>query len=179
MKTRIMVSCLLILAPFLAVSQGTPTLAVTTTPVKVDGVFDAKEYSLVTEAAGIRLGLTRTADTLYVGVSAATTGWVAAGFGSPRMDGAVMYLGHASGTSGDMKIQKGMGHRHADVETEAPRQYGIRETAGTTVLEVALPADTVIAAGQGKLTVILAMGATDSFSAYHKARATVAVDLAR
>jgi hypothetical protein len=173
-----LVLMIMVAAPFAAVSQDVPTLGLSTTPAKVDGVFGDKEYVLVTQAAGIKVGLTWTAETLYLAVSAPTTGWVAAGVGSAKMDGAVMYLGHAAGSSGEMKVQKGMGHRHADTESGAPLQYAVKEVSGSTVLELALPSK-LIAADQKTLELIFAMGTSDSFASFHKSRAAVTVDLAR
>jgi hypothetical protein len=145
----------------------------------VDGVFTDKEYSLVTEDAGMKLGLTWTADVLYIGLSAPTTGWAAAGIGSTRMDGAVIYIGYAVGQQSQMKVQKGAGHRHADLDAAAPRQYAVKEAGGRTVLELALDASTAIAKDQAALQLVIAMGGADSFTSMHRARVGVSIELAR
>jgi hypothetical protein len=171
--------CLILLAVTFAVgAQGTPLLGITSAPVKVDGVFGDKEYSLVSEAAGMRLGLTRTADTLFVGLSAPTTGWVAAGLGSAKMDGAIMYVGFVTGDTTELKVQKGTGHRHADADASTPPQYAMKETGGQTVLEFAVKASSVIVKGQKTLDLVVAMGGADSFTSMHKARGGLSVELA-
>jgi len=172
--------CVILLAvTFGAGAQGTSTLAVTAAPVKVDGLFGDKEYNLVSEAAGIKIGLTRTADTLFVGLSASTRGWVAAGLGSATMDAAIMYIGYVTGDAAELKVQEGTGHRHADTDAGSPSQYAMKEAGGRTVLELALKASGVIAKGQKILDVIVAMGGADSFTSMHKARASIGVELAQ
>ena len=171
------IAVLLLLLPLAAGAQS--SLGITSTPARVDGVFTDKEYSLVTEDAGMKLGLTWTADVLYIGLSAPTTGWTAAGIGSTRMDGAVIYIGYAVGQESQIKIQKGAGHRHADLDAGAPRQYAVKEAGGRTVLELALDASTAITKDQAALRLIIAMGGADSFSSVHRARAGVSIELAR
>jgi hypothetical protein len=179
-KRTALCACLFLLTvALLSGAQGTLTLATTTSPAKVDGVFADTEYSLVSEAAGMKIGLTWTADGLYVGVSAPTAGWVAVGLGAAKMDGAVMYIGYVSGDETRMKVQKGTGHRHADLETNSPARYVMKETGGQTVLELALKATGLIAKGQKSLDVLVAMGGTDSFVSFHTARAGISVFLAQ
>ena len=57
-----------------------------------------------------------------VAVSGQTSGWVAVGLGSPKMNDAVMYIGAADSGKGQLKVQKGAGHRHADAEDPGPEQ---------------------------------------------------------
>jgi hypothetical protein len=180
MKERL-VPCLcamLLAVTFTARAQSAPTLGLTAAPVKVDGVFSDKEYSLVSEAAGMKLGLTWTADAVFVGLSAPTTGWVAVGLNSAKMDGAVMYVGYVTGNNTELKVQKGAGHRHADTDAAAPQEYAMKELDGRTVLEVALKTPGVIVKGQKTLDLLVAMGGADSFASMHKARASVSVGLA-
>jgi hypothetical protein len=171
------IAVLLLLFPLTAGAQS--ALGLTSTPARVDGVFTDKEYSLVTEDAGMKLGLTWTADVLYIGLSAPTTGWVAAGIGSMRMDGAVIYIGYAVGQESQLKVQEGAGHRHADLNADAPRGYAVKEAGGRTVLELALDASSAISKNQAVLQLVFAMGAADSFSSMHRARSSVSVGLAR
>ncbi len=169
-------SILLVTVASASGAQG-PALGVTTTAAKVDGVFEDKEYSLVTEAAGIRLGMSRTPDTLYIGLSEPTTGWVAVGLGSRGMDGAIMYIGYVSGNTTSLKVQRGSGHRHADVDAGSPLRYAMKEAGGVTVLELALQASKFIAKGQNVLELSVAMGSADSFVSMHKARASLTIAL--
>ncbi len=178
-QTVLFVLGLLLAVALTSGAQETQKLALTDVPAKVDGVFAEKEYSFVTEAAGMKLGLTWTADALFVGLSAPTTGWVAAGLGGAKMDGAIMYIGYVIGNETQLKVQKGAGHRHADLETNAPARFAMKEADGQTVLELELNPTGLIARGQKTLDIVMAMGSTDSFISLHKARAAISVELAR
>jgi hypothetical protein len=153
----------------LPVSKETPT---------IDGVFTASEYSTVAELDKMTLRLSRTADTLYAAVSGQTTGWVAVGFGSPKMDGSLIFIGFV-GSDGKamMKIQKGSGHSHADVQSDALIQFAAKEDKGVTTLELALKASSIIAKGATDLPVIYATGRADSFSSLMSFRGSVPVKL--
>jgi hypothetical protein len=179
MKKRSL-GCIAVLALLFPLAAGAQSaLGITSSPARVDGVFTNKEYSLITEDAGMKLGLTRTADVLYVGLSAPTTGWVAVGIGSTRMDGAVIYIGYAVGQQSQLKVQKGTGHRHSDLDADAPREFAVKEAGGRTVLELALDATSAIAKDQSALQLIIAMGAADSFSSMHRARSGVSIELSK
>ncbi len=178
-RVSLCIVALLLAAALSAEAQAGLTLGQTAAAVKTDGVFADREYDLATEAAGMKLGLTWTADTLFVALSAPTTGWVALGLGSDRMDSALMYIGYVTGDEAAIKVQKGAGHRHADTDAGAPIGYGMKEANGQTVLELALKASALIAKGQKTLDVILAMGSTDSFASLHKARTSLSIELSQ
>jgi hypothetical protein len=153
----------------LPVSKQTPT---------IDGVSASSEYSTVAELDKMTLGLSRTADTLYVAVSGTTTGWVAVGFGSSKMDGSLIFIGFVgSDGKATMKIQKGAGHSHGDVQSDALIQFAAKEDKGVTTLELALKASSVIAKGATDLPMIYAMGGADSFSSMMSFRGSVPVKL--
>jgi hypothetical protein len=173
------VAALLLAVPFAAGAQGTATLGITASSVKVDGLFGDKEYSLVREAAGMKLGITWTADILYLGFSAPTKGWVAVGLGSTKMDGALLYMGYITGHATELKVQRGSAHRHVDADEGPPALYAMKETGVRSVMEIALKAAGAISAGQRTLEIIIAMGAADSFVSLHKARASFTVELSR
>jgi hypothetical protein len=177
-KTGFCLAALALGAVALAGAQ-TNTLGVTAALPKVDGVIGAKEYTLMTEASGMQLGLSLTADTLFIALSCPTTGWVAAGLGSTHMDGAVLYIGFVGPEKEQLKVQVGSGHRHADTDANAPLQYSIAESKGQTVLELALKASSFISKGQKKLDLIVAMGGADSFVSLHRARAGLTISLAQ
>jgi hypothetical protein len=144
----------------------------------IDGVVGATEYPVGTEVGKMKLWLSRTTDTLYAAFSAETTGWVAVGFGSPRMDGALMFIGFVSSDGkAQLKIQKGSGHTHGDLESDALVQFAMKEENGVTILELALKASSVIGKGATDLPVIFAMGGADNFFAPHQARGSQQVRL--
>ncbi len=169
---------LMLLVPALWLGAQAESLTKTATAPKLDGVIGAKEYSLSLQGPAVQLGMSWVGDTLYVAMSGQTTGWIAVGLGSPYMDGAVMYMGYVTDTKGQMKVQQGTGHRHGDVNSDAPTQFALKEANGQTTMELALKADALIAANQTKLDVILAYGNADSFNSMHRAHFSTAVDVA-
>jgi hypothetical protein len=145
----------------------------------VDGAVASGEYSLTLDFGQLQLSLTRTADTLYVGVVGKTKGWVAFGLGSQRMDGAAIFFGFV-GDDGKVqfKPQLGSGRSHKDAE-EAVASHAMKEADGKTTLEVALKIDKWITKGQKSLDLIYAMGAQDSFTVRHSLRGATIVNLAQ
>jgi hypothetical protein len=155
-----------------------PALAIGTAKPTLDGVVEAAEYPVVMETGKETISLSRTADTLYVAVSANTTGWVAVGFGSLKMDGALMLIGFV-GTDGkaQLKLQKGSGHSHGDVESDALVQFVMKEQGGKTVLEAALKASSIFGKDAKTLPTIWAFGGGDNFTSFMQARGSFTVDL--
>jgi hypothetical protein len=144
----------------------------------VDGAVGASEYPVAAEVGKMTLRLSRDAETVFAAFSAETTGWVAVGFGSPRMDAALMFIGFVSADGKtQLKIQKGRGHTHADVESDSLTSFAMKEAGGVTTLELALKASSVIGKGATELPVIFAMGGADSFASLHRARASQQVKL--
>jgi hypothetical protein len=182
-KTILCVMVLALAAGTLAGAQGsgqtTGALGLTSALPKVDGVIGAKEYTFTTDANGMQLGLSLSADTLFVALSCPTTGWVAVGIGSQKMDGAVMYIGFVGSDKAQLKVQQGSGHRHSDTDADAPVQYSLSESNGRTMMELALKAAGFIDKGQKSLEMVVAMGGADSFVSMHKARAGLSVSLAQ
>ncbi|MGA2480321.1 MAG: hypothetical protein ABSG63_16350 [Spirochaetia bacterium] len=178
MKLVALVVSLLLLASLSAAAQGL-TLGQTKTAPTVDGVIGDGEYAQSMESGSMKLSLSWVGDALFIAVSGQTSGWVAVGLGSPKMNDAVMYIGAADSGKGQLKVQKGAGHRHADVDTPAPSSYALREAGGQTVMELSVPASAFIAAGQKQLDVIYAMGGAKVLSSMHKARYAAQVSLAK
>lgn len=146
--------------------------------VTVDGVSAASEYTATAESGKTKLSFARDKDNLYVSITGETTGWIAVGFGSLRMDKAFMFIGFV-GADGKAqgKLQMGKGRTHADVASEALVQFAMKESNGTTTLELVLKAPSVIAKDATDLPLIWAIGNADSFSAPHKARGSLNVTL--
>ncbi len=168
-----------LLAASVADAQTSPVvLSPSESYVTVDGVSAASEYTATATIGTTDLSLARDNDNLYVSITGGTTGWVAVGFGSPRMDGALMFIGFV-GADGKAqgKLQKGTGHAHADFVSDALVQFAMKEAGGKTTLELVLKASSVIAKGARELPVIWAIGASDSYAAPHKARGSLTVTL--
>jgi len=172
-RFQLLAAALLVLCLSPAAAQ---TLSVSDQAPSVDGVVAAGEYSLSRSVGKITLWATRTADELYLAVSAPTAGWVAVGFGSPRMDGADLFLGYVSGGKASFTQQLGRGHSHGPLGKPLEVRDALRETAGTTTMETAFPAAQVLDGGK-ELWVLVAYGPNDSFASYHVARGSVQLKL--
>ena len=94
--------------------------------VTVDGVSAASEYTATAEIGKTKLSLARDKDNLYVSITGETTGWISVGFGSLKMDGALMFIGFV-GSDGKAqgKLQKGTRNTHTDVASDALVQFGM------------------------------------------------------
>jgi DOMON domain len=164
----------MVLSTALAAAQTLPLGGPTPT---LDGVVGAKEYSLQVPVGKITLSASRTADTVYLAVSAPTTGWVAVGFGSERMDGADMFLGYVADGKPSFSQQLGSGHSHGQLAKPLELRNALGEVSGTTTMEIAFKVADVIPAAQQELAVLVAYGANDSFSGYHLGRGVVKLKL--
>jgi len=155
------------------------TLAPSPKAPAADGTVSPGEYSYTSAQKDMTIHLSLSADgrTLYAALEAPTTGWVAVGLGSTRMDGAFMVLGYDAAGTAAVSEETGTGRRHAPNPTRILTAQAVRETAGKTVLEFALPA-APHAAGSG-LKLILAYGRRDDFTSIHSRYARVEVPIAR
>lgn len=160
-----------------AASGFAQQLPVSPSAAKLDGLVADKEYALTLPLGKMTVYLTRTADVMNMAINAPTTGWVALGFGSDRMDGARLFLGTVADGKAALSQQRGSGHSHKDLQGPLKLDYSMSEAAGSTTLEIAFKAADVIPAGQGTLTILAAYGATDTVTAYHTARDRVTVTL--
>ena len=182
MRDRIFVftAVLLALMAWTACAEDKPAALVRTTgTAQIDGTIAAGEYRLTVDLANAKLALLWTEDTLAIGVTAETKGWVAVGIGSRRMDKAIIFIGYATGDQGQLKIQKGAGHSHGDIDSKAMTSYAIAEKGKGTTMEVALKASSFIASDQTGLDLIVAFGGSDSFSGFHRYRTSLSVSLQR
>jgi hypothetical protein len=177
MKLTAVVSLLAALAAGAASAQS---LAVGSVKPTVDGVVNAGEYVFSQKFDALTLYASRTADTLNLAVVGNTTGWVAVGLGSLKMNGATIFMGFV-GADGKVqfKPQSGTGHRHVDAKDVADSitSYQIKEADGKTTLEIALKAANYIKSGQSALDLIFAVGDDKSFTPYHSYRGSLSLKL--
>ncbi len=159
------------------------TLAVTTNKPVVDGVVNPNEYSFSKDYKDLVLYVSRTADSLYVAVVGNTTGWVAFGLGSLKMDGANIFIGYVQKDGKvQFKPQAGRGHIHRDTTQEVTSSivsYAMKEAGGKTTLEVELKPALYVKAGQATLDMIYAVGTEDSFVPGHMFRGWITLKLAK
>ena len=161
-----------------AFAQG---LATTTNKTVVDGVVNAAEYSYSKTFEGLSLYANRTSDALYLAVVGDTTGWVAVGLGSMRMDGSTIFMGFVgSDKKVQFKVQAGSGHSHKDVPADVSAtvvSYAIKEAGGKTTLELKLKPGSYLKPGQASLDTIYAMGTEKSFIPRHFMRGAISIPL--
>lgn len=160
MKYRFM---LIALALAVASSWGQAT---TSLPAGLDGKIATGEYSYTKTDKGITVAARLSDDTktLYVAVSAPTTGWVAIGLGSKKMSGAFMILGFVSDGKQTVSTEMGKGYTHSPVTASNVVSF-ITEDAGLTTLEISLPAAQSVKAG--RVAAIAAFGLKDNIRTIH------------
>jgi hypothetical protein len=174
----VMVDGKMVSPPFSSVALGTVSAA----PV-VDGIVAPGEYAFTKDFGPLAFSVSRTADTLFLAIVGKTTGWVAVGMGSQRMDGATIFIGFVDKDGKvQLKPQAGQGHSHSDTTpavAETVTASAMKESGGVTTLEIALKSAAYVAKGQDSLSVILAVGPDDSFSPRHTFRTPFSVALAK
>jgi hypothetical protein len=154
-------------------------LAVSANKTVVDGTANPTEYSFTKSFGPLVLFASRTADSISFAVVGKTSGWVAVGLGSPKMNGSTIFMGFV-GSDGKVqfKPQLGSGHLHANAPGEVDTTitaYAIKEAGGVTTLEIALKADAYLAKGQPSLDLIFAIGADKSFAGMHTYRGALSL----
>jgi hypothetical protein len=176
-------NCLVMLVFGLVAAAGfaqDASLVVGANKTVVDGAIKADEYSFTKDFGSLALFANRTADTLYLAVDGKTSGWVAVGLSSLKMNGATIFMGFVGGDGKvQFKPQTGSGHSHsggADVGTTIV-SYAIKEANGRTTLELALKADAYLSKGQATLDLIFAVGPEKSFSPRHTYRGALSLKL--
>ena len=157
------------------------SLPVSAMKTVVDGVVHPNEYSFSQAFGPLTLSANRTADTLYLAVAGKTSGWVAVGLGSVKMNGATIFMGFVDGDGKvQFKAQGGTGHSHKDAAksvSDTVISSAITEADGTTTLEIALKAGAYITSGQPALDLIFALGGGKSFMSMHSYRNTTSLKL--
>jgi hypothetical protein len=136
----------------------------------VDGTVNSSEYQYVQSRDGMNLGAKLSADgkTLFLSVSAKTTGWVSVGTGSAKMDGAFMVIAYIAGGIPNYLYDLGKGHSHQATSPSGVTAKVVETAAGTT-LEVSLPAAQYVKAGVADI--IVAYGRQDEVRGRHAGRA--------
>jgi hypothetical protein len=136
----------------------------------LDGVFAGGEYRFVKDVSGMRFGCTYSAEgVLYLAVSASTTGWVALGVCSDKMDGAEIFLAADRNGVPTLRHDRGKGKTHSPEPGNPVTMWKVSEQGGVTTLELEMSADGIVK--DNTLPVILAYGGNDDFSSPHKGRA--------
>jgi len=178
-KTQyIVLLALIVLAAAAGAQSATLTIATSTSVPTVDGVVAAKEYGAVLDLTRVKISMARSADALSMAISTPTTGWVAIGLGSSRMADATILIGYVADGKLQLKFQRGSGHGHSDITSDALLASAGKEEGGTTTIELKLKSSAFIAKDQKELVGIVAIGNADSFFAMHSFRAPWTAKLA-
>jgi hypothetical protein len=156
-------------------------LAMSTNKTIVDGVVKTGEYSFSKDFGPLTLFANRTADVLTLAVTGSTSGWVAVGLGSLKMNGATIFMGFVDDAGKvQFKPQLGSGHKHGDAAQSADAtviSYAIKTAGGKTTLELALKPNVYITKGQTTLDLIFAVGQAKSFIPLHSFRGALSLSL--
>ncbi len=144
----------------------------------VDGTIHKNEYSYAYTFQDMELYLNKNGGNLYIAASVKTDGWISVGFNSNVMNNAYILIGYVENGAPVFKEQEGAAHKHVDTDMSIVQSYKIKESRGSTVLEVGLKERDVIKNGKENLEMILAYGEKDSFKSYHgKTRIGISVPL--
>lgn len=146
---------------------------------KADGVVADGEYSFTEAYKDMTLHLSLSSDgkVLYVALAAPTSGWVAVGLGSLKMDGAFMVLGYDKAGKAEVSEETGKGRRHSPNSDRRLSSQAVREADGKTTLEFSLPASSHAAGAS--LRMILAYGRRDDFTSFHAQYAPAEISVTR
>ncbi len=142
-------------------------LSPTSNAPSADGLVRDGEYSFrgTYRDMTLHLSLSRDGSVLYVALEAPTPGWVAAGLGSLRMDGAFMVMAYDEAGKKVVSEETGSGRRHSPNPVRKLASQAVLESGGRTTLEFSLPAAAYISGGS--LRMILAYGRRDDLSSMH------------
>jgi len=135
MKRPMKLTAVVVLFLALAGTAGfAQSLAVGTVKPAIDGVVKAGEYSYSQQFDSLTLYASRTADTLSLAVVGSTTGWVAVGLGSLKMNGSTIFMGFVDANGKvQFKPQEGTGHRHVNAASSVEDSivsYQVKEAGG-------------------------------------------------
>jgi len=156
--------------------SATVTWAQTSGTVVLDGTISESEYETVEVKNEFTIAARLSDDktTLYAAVKGPTTGWIALGLGTLKMNGSFMTLGYVADGKFSVSFERGKGYTHAP--TPAPgAEAVVSEIDGVTTLELSLPALSYVK--NGMLQVIAASGTKDDFKTKHTRRAALELKL--
>jgi hypothetical protein len=177
-KLAALLAAAIILASLGFAQTAAGSLAPSATVPIIDGSMSKGEYSLMQTVSGFWLGtsLSKDGQTLYIGVVAKATGWIAAGLGSTKMNGSYMIMAYNDGSQ-KISEQKGVGHGHVPAEGTKVTKYAVKTVNGMTCLEFSIPAAEWIK--DGTLKLILAASNKADFTSYHPAIGIVQIPVTK
>jgi len=154
-------------AALLSASVYAQGLAPSASVPSADGSLGASEYSHSALYGDMTFAASLSADgkTLYAALSAPSTGWVAVGLGSLKMNGSFMVLGYDDKGTTVISEETGKGHGHKPNPEKKLTAGAVRESGAVTVLEFALPSAGFL--NDGTLKILTAYGRKDNLTSIH------------
>jgi hypothetical protein len=177
MKTKLLS---LLLTLLLATSfAGAQALAPAATTPTIDGAVQKGEYTVMQAPKGFWLGVSLSQDksTLTLGLASQTTGWIAIGLGSLKMNGSYIVIGYDKAGKQVISEDKGVGHGHSPLGTHKVLKSIIKTANGQTSIEFSIPAADYIK--DGKLQLILAAANTADLISFHPKFASLEIPVAK
>lgn len=167
MFTKKSVLVLVLLATALSLGFSQAVLSPSAQVPLADGVMAKGEYSIMQAANQFWLGLSLSQDgkTLYVGLAAKADGWISAGLGSMKMNGAYIVIGYDKDGKQTISEEVGKGHSHSASGVKKVTAASVKWAKGVSTIEYAIPAADWIKTG--KLQLILGAGKSFDLTSWH------------
>ncbi|MGC8964141.1 MAG: DOMON domain-containing protein [Brevinematia bacterium] len=146
---------------------------------KIDGEIKEKEYSKVYDLdKNFKVYVSYDEKNAYFTIDANSKGWVSLGFGSKKMDKAVMYIFYYDNNSKKFLVEQavGIGHNHKTVDKPNSIVFEGKRLEGKTVVEFQIPRNLPNLKLEGKVDAIWAFSGSDSLKAYHSKRGSFEID---
>jgi len=138
----------------------------------IDGSVASGEYTWTKKIGSATISYSVGSDGLsYLAISAPTKGWVALGFGSDRMNNALIAMAYDDGAKPFFVEQKGAGHGHSDVSTPSVQKWSVKNDNGTTTLEISF--DSKLATVGDQIKLIFAFGRDTNLKNRHQERGSL------
>jgi hypothetical protein len=155
------------LALGIAAFAGAQALAVQDAAPVIDGAMQKGEYAQAQAVGPFWLGaaLSKDGSTLSIGLAAKSTGWIAVGLGSTRMNGAYIVIGFDSNGNATVSENIGKGHGHSPSGAHKVIASALKTANGQTTLEFSIPAAEYVKSG--KLDLILGASNKADLVSFH------------
>lgn len=164
-------------SPILLSAQS---LTITDHHPNIDGRVTKSEYSLSIDIKDGKIFLSRNNNNLFAAIKAKTSGWVAMGFNSLKMNNADIIIGYVDSHNKIIKTQKGAGRKHKDSYIPYLLKSAIHEKDGSTTLEVELKIGNNVNAlpiNNETFNMITAYGSKDDLKSYHRFRKVITINI--
>jgi hypothetical protein len=107
----------------------------------VDGVIGTNEYKKVYEPTKeLKVYVSSTNNEVLIGIQSTSSGWFSIGLGSPRMDGAYMFvITTKDGTNYVIDEYIGVGHSHRTVKDKQVKSFAFSKNNDIVTVEFSIP----------------------------------------